>query len=335
MLALLLACAGSTSRSATSRRARSCSPACCSSSAITIVQARRTDRAVAALRDLSSPRALVVRGGVERRIAGAEVVRGDLVRLHEGDRVPADGVVIAATSLAADESLLTGESMPVAKAGRRPRVRRLPGRPRPRPRRDLRDRPAQRARQDRRLARRPRAGAAADPAARSPASSAPRRRRRRVLPRRVLISASAAAPGSRPCSPASRSPCRCSPRSCPSSSPCSSRSAPGGCRGARARPPRPRAREPRRRHRAVRRQDRHADPQPHGPGRAAGRRLRLVDRPIRRAAPRPSTSSPATPRWRAGARPSTRWTTRASASPREHLPGPSTSAAGRWSASTR
>lgn len=82
----------------------------------TILQARRTDRAVAALRDLSSPRALVIRGGVERRIAGAEVVRGDLVRLHEGDRVPADGALIAATSLAADESLLTGESVPVAKA---------------------------------------------------------------------------------------------------------------------------------------------------------------------------------------------------------------------------
>ena len=83
---------------------------------ITIVQARRTDRAVAALRDLSSPRALVIRGGVERRIAGAEVVRGDVVRLHEGDRVPADGALVAATSLSADESLLTGESMPVLKA---------------------------------------------------------------------------------------------------------------------------------------------------------------------------------------------------------------------------
>jgi Ca2+-transporting ATPase len=84
--------------------------------AITIVQTRRTDKAVAALRDLSSPRALVVRGGVERkRIAGAEVVRGDLVRLHEGDRVPADGALLAATNLAVDESLLTGESMPVHK----------------------------------------------------------------------------------------------------------------------------------------------------------------------------------------------------------------------------
>ena len=44
-----------------------------------------------ALRDLSSPRALVIRDGVERRIAGAEVVRGDLVRLHEGDRVVIEG----------------------------------------------------------------------------------------------------------------------------------------------------------------------------------------------------------------------------------------------------
>ena len=82
---------------------------------ITIVQTRRTDQAVAALRDLSSPRALVIRGGVERRIAGAEVVRGDLVRLHEGDRVPADGALLAATNLAVDESLLTGESLPVHK----------------------------------------------------------------------------------------------------------------------------------------------------------------------------------------------------------------------------
>ena len=82
---------------------------------ISVVQTRRTDRAVAALRDLSSPRALVIRDGVERRIAGAEVVRGDLVRLHEGDRVPADGSLLAATNLAVDESLLTGESMPVHK----------------------------------------------------------------------------------------------------------------------------------------------------------------------------------------------------------------------------
>ncbi len=82
---------------------------------ITIVQARRTEHALEALRDLSSPRALVIRDGIRRRIAGREVVRGDLVVLSEGDRVPADGLLRQALHLATDESLLTGESVPVRK----------------------------------------------------------------------------------------------------------------------------------------------------------------------------------------------------------------------------
>lgn len=82
---------------------------------ITIVQERRTERALDALRDLSSPRALVVRGGAHRRIAGREVVRGDLIVLAEGDRVPADAILRRALNLATDESLLTGESVPVRK----------------------------------------------------------------------------------------------------------------------------------------------------------------------------------------------------------------------------
>ena len=61
--------------------------------AITIVQERRTERALEALRDLSSPRALVIRDGVRQRIAGREVVRGDIVVLSEGDRVPADAIL--------------------------------------------------------------------------------------------------------------------------------------------------------------------------------------------------------------------------------------------------
>ncbi|HEX6635085.1 MAG TPA: HAD-IC family P-type ATPase, partial [Usitatibacter sp.] len=85
--------------------------------AITVVQERRTERALEALRDLSSPRALVVRGGREMRIAGAEVVRGDLLLLHEGDRVPADARLLESHDLSVDESLLTGESVPVAKRG--------------------------------------------------------------------------------------------------------------------------------------------------------------------------------------------------------------------------
>ena len=83
--------------------------------AITIIQERRTERALEALRDLASPRALVIRNGEHRRIAGTDVVRGDLVVLSEGDRIPADGLLRRAINLSADESLLTGESVPVRK----------------------------------------------------------------------------------------------------------------------------------------------------------------------------------------------------------------------------
>jgi Ca2+-transporting ATPase len=83
---------------------------------ITLYQQRRTERTLEALRDLSSPRALVIRDGAEQRIAGREVVRGDMVVLYEGDRVPADGILLSSTSLSIDESLLTGEAVPVRKA---------------------------------------------------------------------------------------------------------------------------------------------------------------------------------------------------------------------------
>ena len=83
--------------------------------AISFVQQRRSERSLQALRELASPRALVLRGGQARRIAGRELVLGDLVLLTEGDRVPADLQLVEATNLAADESMLTGESVPVAK----------------------------------------------------------------------------------------------------------------------------------------------------------------------------------------------------------------------------
>ena len=82
---------------------------------ISLYQNQKTERALDALRDLSSPRALVIRGGRERRIAGREVVRGDLLVLAEGDRVPADAVLLSSTNLMVDESLLTGEALPVRK----------------------------------------------------------------------------------------------------------------------------------------------------------------------------------------------------------------------------
>ena len=82
---------------------------------ITVIQETRTERVLEALRDLTSPRALVIRDGQRKRIAGREVVRGDLVVLAEGDRVPADSVLLQSHDLQTDESLLTGESVPVRK----------------------------------------------------------------------------------------------------------------------------------------------------------------------------------------------------------------------------
>lgn len=82
---------------------------------ITITQEWRSEKVLEALRDLTSPRALVVRDGQPRRIAGREVVRGDMIILSEGDRVPADARLITHDIILADESLLTGESVPVTK----------------------------------------------------------------------------------------------------------------------------------------------------------------------------------------------------------------------------
>jgi P-type Ca2+ transporter type 2C len=82
---------------------------------ITIYQEQKTEKALDALRDLSSPRALVIRNGEQMRIAGRDVVRDDIILISEGDRIPADSALLSSTNLLADESLLTGESVPVAK----------------------------------------------------------------------------------------------------------------------------------------------------------------------------------------------------------------------------
>lgn len=83
--------------------------------AITIVQEWRSERVLEALRDLTSPRALVERDGQEKKIEGRKVVSGDVLILVEGDRVPADARLISSDMIMMDESLLTGESMPVSK----------------------------------------------------------------------------------------------------------------------------------------------------------------------------------------------------------------------------
>ena len=83
---------------------------------IEFYQEKKTEKALDALKDLASPRALVIRNGVEKRIAGRDVVTDDIMILQEGDRVPADAIVLYSVNLSADESLLTGEPVPVRKA---------------------------------------------------------------------------------------------------------------------------------------------------------------------------------------------------------------------------
>ena len=82
---------------------------------IEFFQEKKTEKALDALKDMASPRALVIRDGVEIRIAGFEVVTDDIIVLQEGDRVPADATVLHSVNLLADESLLTGEPVPVRK----------------------------------------------------------------------------------------------------------------------------------------------------------------------------------------------------------------------------
>ena len=82
---------------------------------VTVIQESRTEHVLEALRDLSAPRALVIRDGARLRIPGREVVRDDLLVLEQGDRVAADALLVEAADLQADESLLTGESLPVGK----------------------------------------------------------------------------------------------------------------------------------------------------------------------------------------------------------------------------
>ena len=127
---------------------------------ITVIQETRTERVLEALRDLTSPRALVIRDGERRRVAGREVARGDLIVVAEGDRVPADASLREAQDPQTDESLLTGETVPVRKTGRRRRsgsssprwgglalrLFELAGHARPRARRGDRDRATKRDR---------------------------------------------------------------------------------------------------------------------------------------------------------------------------------------------
>jgi Ca2+-transporting ATPase len=83
--------------------------------AITIYQEGRAEKALGALSQLAAPKANVLRDGEWETLPARELVVGDICRIHEGDRIPADVELLETTNLLLDESMLTGESLPVAK----------------------------------------------------------------------------------------------------------------------------------------------------------------------------------------------------------------------------
>lgn len=87
----------------------------CFSVILTLVQQTRAGHAIEKLRELARPQAAVVRAGIQRRIPAAEIVPGDILVVGEGERVTADGWIVSDDRLAVDESVLTGEPIPVRK----------------------------------------------------------------------------------------------------------------------------------------------------------------------------------------------------------------------------
>ncbi len=83
--------------------------------ALTLYQEGKTEHALSALRRLTSPQARVLRDGQPQSLAAHEVVRGDILLLAEGDRIAADALLLIGNDVQVDESLLTGESVPVSK----------------------------------------------------------------------------------------------------------------------------------------------------------------------------------------------------------------------------
>ena len=82
---------------------------------LVILQEARSERALAALRELAQPYARVIRDGEEQRIVARDLAPGDILLIGEGERLPADGLLVGGDVLSVDESALTGESAPLAK----------------------------------------------------------------------------------------------------------------------------------------------------------------------------------------------------------------------------
>src|SRR3989344_9527500 len=79
-------------------------------------QEHKAERALAGLKSYLRQRARIIRGGVEKEVDAASLVPGDLLRLSQGDRVPAEARLVFVNELQIDEALLTGESLPVEKS---------------------------------------------------------------------------------------------------------------------------------------------------------------------------------------------------------------------------
>ena len=77
---------------------------------IDVIQEWKTDKTLSALKDLSAPHIHVLRDGKETQIASADLVPGDIMMIHEGVKIPADGFVVRGSDLCVDESSLTGEA---------------------------------------------------------------------------------------------------------------------------------------------------------------------------------------------------------------------------------
>lgn len=81
-------------------------------------QQTKSEAALARLKALAAPKSWVMRDGQLTQIASAELVPGDLIRVEAGERIPADGVLLSESSFSVDESVMTGESVPVEKDAR-------------------------------------------------------------------------------------------------------------------------------------------------------------------------------------------------------------------------
>ena len=82
---------------------------------IEIVQEFRSEKALSSLRQLSQPKAVVIRAGKRQEVPVEEIVVDDLIAFAEGERIAADGLLVQQHDLSVDEAILTGESLPVSK----------------------------------------------------------------------------------------------------------------------------------------------------------------------------------------------------------------------------